>query len=153
VDGFLKQGDIPMNRMNSWTVFLGSILVLGILVGLLAWRPRAFPGRPETPPLFIYCGAGIRAPVDAAAKEYENDYGVPFVFQYGPSQTLVAQAEISKTGDLILPGDDTFIDLALEKGLIDGSVPLARMVPVLAVAKAIQSECDPWTTCSYRTCG
>lgn len=113
----------------------GSILVLGILIALLPRRPTESPDRAENPPLFIYCGAGIRAPVDAAAKEYEKDYGVPIVFQYGPSQTLVAQAELSKTGDLILPGDDTFIDLAREKGLIDQSVPLARMAPVLAVAK------------------
>jgi molybdate transport system substrate-binding protein len=93
------------------------------------------PDRAQTTPLLIYCGAGIRAPVDAAAKEYEKDYGVPIVFQYGPSQTLVVQADVSRAGDLILPGDDTFMDFAREKGLIDQAVPLARMVPVLAVAK------------------
>lgn len=121
--------------MNSRTLLLGSILVLGVLVAMLLWHPGTSPETVESPPLFIYCGAGIRAPIDAAAKEYEQDYDVRFAFQYGPSQTLVAQAELSRTGDLILPGDDTFIEFARQKGLIDQSVALARMMPVLVVAK------------------
>ena len=97
---------------------------------------RANPDSSEKERLLVYCGAGIRAPVDAAAKEYERDSGVSVNFQYGPSQTLVAQAEVSHTGDvMILPGDDSFLDLAREKGLIDEALRLARMVPVLAVAK------------------
>jgi ABC-type molybdate transport system substrate-binding protein len=124
-----------IHMKSPWTAILGSVVIMGLLIALLARGPKTFPDRAESPQLFIYCGAGIRAPVDAAAKEYESDYGVTFLFQYGPSQTLVAQAELSKTGDLILPGDDTFIDIAREKDLIDQSLPLARMAPVLAVAK------------------
>ena len=124
-----------MIRPRFGTLLVGSVLVLGVLIALLMWPPGALRDEAATRPLLIYCGAGIRAPVDAAAKEYEREFGTPINFQYGPSQTLVVQAELSRSGDLLLPGDDTFMDLAREKGLIDQSIPLARMKPVLAVAK------------------
>jgi molybdate transport system substrate-binding protein len=124
-----------MIRMKPWMAMAGSILVLVMLIALLAWTPKPNLDGARDQSLVVYCGAGVRAPVDAAARDYERDFGVTIVFRYGSSQTLVAQAELSKTGDLILPGDDAFIELAREKGLIDQSVPLARMQPVLAVAK------------------
>jgi molybdate transport system substrate-binding protein len=125
-----------MFRMTSpWVVFLGSVVVIAVLIVLLAWLAGSHPDGTTKPPLFIYCGAGIRAPVEAAAKEYEKDYGVPFTFQYGPSHTLLVQAELGNTGDLYLPGDDNYVEIARERGLIDQSAPLARMMPALAVAK------------------
>jgi molybdate transport system substrate-binding protein len=122
-------------RVRFGTLLVGSLLALGVLIALLVWPPGALRDEAATRPLLIYCGAGIRTPVDAAAKEYEREFGIPINSQSGPSQTLVVQAELSRSGDLILPGDDTFMDLAPEKGLIDQSIPLARMKPVLAVAK------------------
>jgi len=122
-----------MTRMNPWSVLFGSVVALGALIAILAWKPVAPTHRVEHAPLFIYCGAGIRAPLEVAAKAYEQDSGVRIHFQYGPSQTLVAQAEVSRTGDLLLPGDDTFMVLAQQKGLIEESVPLARMRPIVAV--------------------
>ena len=125
-----------MNRMNSpWVILLGSVAVIAVLIVLMVCFPGSDSGKANRPPLFIYCGAGIRAPVEAAAKEYEKDYGVQFTFQYGPSHALLVQAELSHTGDLYLPGDDNYVEMARKKGLIDQSAPLARMLPVLAVSK------------------
>jgi molybdenum ABC transporter molybdate-binding protein len=55
--------------------------------------------------------------------------------QYGGSQTLLANLEVSKRGDLYLPADDSYLDLARQKNLIAESISLARMQAMLAVRK------------------
>ena len=55
--------------------------------------------------------------------------------QFGPSQTLLSSLEVSRTGDLYLPADDSFIDTAADKGLLKEVLPVARMQVVVAVAK------------------
>src|SRR4051794_21191909 len=111
--------------------FTGSVALLAGLVGLLAWGPGDWFARPEPPAgsLLVYCAAGIRAPVEAVAKEYEAAYGVPIQLQYGGSQTLLAALELARRGDLYIPADDSYLKAARDKGLIDETLPLARMTP------------------------
>lgn len=118
----------------AWTAFLGSVLVLGVLVGLLLYDP-ARPPAPGQEPLLLYCAAGIKAPVEAVARQYEEEYGVPVQLQFGGSQTLLANIEVSQRGDLYLPADDSYLALARDKHLVAESIPLARMTPVLAVPR------------------
>lgn len=111
----------------------GGMLLVGLLA-LLTWN--VLRRAPETPPpLIVYCAAGLKTPVEAIAREYEEKYGVPIQLQYGGSQTLLANLEISRQGDLYLPADDNYLELARSKGLLDETLPLAEMAPVLAVAK------------------
>jgi molybdate transport system substrate-binding protein len=114
--------------------FLGSVALLIVLIGLLAWNPRK-PARAFKKPLLVYCAAGVLPPVEAVARAYETISGVPIQLQPGPSQTLLANIEISRRGDLYLPADDSYITLARDKGLVAETVPLARMTVVLAVRK------------------
>src|SRR5689334_17538838 len=123
-------------RANTYLLaFLGSVAVLAGLVGLLAWDPENWLARggQAAEPLVVYCAAGVRAPVEAVAKQYEAAYGVPVRLQYGGSQTLLAGIEVSRRGDLYIPGDDSYLKAARDKGLIDETIPLARMTPVLVV--------------------
>jgi molybdenum ABC transporter molybdate-binding protein len=120
---------------GSWLAFLGSVLLFVALVGLLAWDSRRGEGPRADGPLLIHCAAGFRAPVEAIAREYEGAFGVPVRLQYGGSQTLLSGVEISRTGDLFLPADDSYIQMARQKDLIDEVFPLARFAPVLAVRK------------------
>src|SRR5262245_17763871 len=115
--------------------FIGSVAILAGLVGLLALDTEICLGREEQPaePLVVYCAAGIRAPVEAVAKEYEATYGVPVQLQYGGSQTLLAGIEVSRRGDLYIPADDSYLKAARDKELIDETIPLARMTPVIVV--------------------
>jgi molybdate transport system substrate-binding protein len=115
--------------------FWASVGVLAVLIGLLAWDARVPRESPEARPLIVYCAAGIKAPVEAVAREYEEKYGVPVQLQYGGSQTLLANVEVSGRGDLYLPADDSYLQLARKKDLIAESLPLARMTAVLVVPK------------------
>jgi molybdate transport system substrate-binding protein len=123
-------------RINiAWLAFLASALVLIVLVVLLFWDPWRGHGSAAKRPLLLYCAAGIRPPVEAAARDYQQEYGVEVQLQYGGSQTLLAGIEASKRGDLYLPADESYLDIARAKGLVKETLPLARMTPVLAVHK------------------
>ena len=121
-------------RINvGWMAFVLSVVVFAALVAVLAWKPR---GQAQgTEPIVLYCAAGIRVPVEAVAKRYEQEFGVKIQLEYGGSQTLLAQAELSRKGDLYLPADDSYVAMARKKQLLDEVVPVARMRPVLAVQK------------------
>jgi molybdenum ABC transporter molybdate-binding protein len=85
--------------------------------------------------LFVYCAAGVKPPVEAVARDYEREFGVTVQLQFGGSESLLGQAEITKTGDLYLPADDSYIDLARGKNLIDETMPVALMQAVVGVRK------------------
>ena len=106
-----------------------------MLIALLFWDPWHGHGSAAKRPLFLYCAAGIRPPVEEAAGDYQRQYGVEVQVLYGGSQTLLANIEASKRGDLYLPADESYINLTRAKGLVKESLPLAHMTPVLAVPK------------------
>jgi molybdenum ABC transporter molybdate-binding protein len=83
----------------------------------------------------VYCAAGLKAPVEAIASQYETSYGAPIQIQYGGSHTLLTSIEVSRRGDLYLPGDNSYIRLAQARGLVAETISLARMTAVLAVKK------------------
>lgn len=96
--------------------------------------------------LFVYCAAGMRLPIEEIATAYEAEFHEPIQLQYGGSNTLLSQVEVGRTGDLYLAGDDSYTQLAKEKGLAKETIPVAVMRPVIAVAggnpKNIQSLDD-----------
>ncbi len=119
----------------AFLAFLASALVLIALVALLFWNPWHGHGSTAKRPLFLYCAAGIRPPVEEAARDYQREYGVEVQVQYGPSGGLLANAEATQRGDLFLPADDSYLEIARTKGLVKETLPLAHMTPVLAVPK------------------
>ncbi len=96
---------------------------------------------PETT-LTFFCAAGLRQPVEAIVADYERDYGVAVQIQYGGSGTLLSNLEVADRGDLYLAADDSYIELAREAGLVVESIPIARMRPVIAVARGNPKEID-----------
>jgi molybdenum ABC transporter molybdate-binding protein len=125
------------SRWNTpWAAFLGSAILLGFLIAVLAWDSDKWWGRrAKIQPLLVYCAAGVKKPVEEAALAYEREYGVPVDLQYGASQTLLAGIELSNKGDLYIPADESYVQLAQEKGLVEKVLALARMRPVLVVRK------------------
>lgn len=115
--------------------FLASAGLLAVLVVLLASNPEGKITNTGSQPLVVFCAAAVKAPLEAIARDYEKAYGVPVQLQFGASQTLLTNIQVSGQGDLFLPADDSYLDLAREKNLIDESIPLAKMTAVLVVAK------------------
>jgi molybdenum ABC transporter molybdate-binding protein len=115
--------------------FAGSGVVLAGLVGLLALERFSGPGRETSRPLVVYCAAGLKEPVSAVAREYQEEFGTEVQFQYGPSNTLLANLQLDDRADLYIPADDVYVRLARDKELIHETLHLCHMKPVLAVRK------------------
>jgi molybdate transport system substrate-binding protein len=102
--------------------------------------------KPTQEALQVYCAAALKVPMEELAKDYQARFGVPVQLQFGASQTLLSNIEVTQLGDLYLPADDSFITLAEKKGLTTAVIPLATQSPVLVVAKGnpkgIQSLAD-----------
>lgn len=117
---------------------LASALVFLLLIGVLVMRSRP-PGPSgngvEASEIHMYCAAGVKPPVEEAARAYEAEYGVRINLQFGGSGTLLSNLEVAKQGDLYLAADTSYTDIASEKGLLHETLPLAYMQPVIAVAK------------------
>jgi len=89
-------------------------------------------GRKETtPPLVVYCAAGIKPPVEEIARAYERESGVPVQLQYGGSGTLLSNIRVAKSGDLFVAADDSYIRLGRDQGVVAEAIPLAQMRPVI----------------------
>lgn len=127
---------------RSHLFLLGSLVLGGALLLLLVRSNGLKPSNPQsaTPgvsiePLMLYCAASNRAVIEAIVADYGRECGRTVDVQYGPSHTLLSSMAVSGTGDLFLPADYSFIDLARDKGLIAEVLPLAHMHAVVAVAR------------------
>ena len=123
---------------RSVVVMLVSLVLLGALVASMVRSPKPEGPTKASEPLVIYCAASNKSVLEAIRADYERDYKTPLQIQYGPSQTLLASLEVSGTGDLFLPADDSYLALARERKLLAGEAdvfPLAKMQAVVAVAK------------------
>lgn len=130
-------------RINiAFVMFLGSLAAMGGLIALLARTPGNGTAKADVKPLIVYCAAGIKQPLDEIARDYEQEFGVPVRLQFGGSNTLLANLELTKQGDLYLPADDSYVDIAREKGLVEEVIPIARMQAVLGVAKGNPKQID-----------
>jgi len=128
-----------MNR--TFLIMIASALLLGALFLLMAntdtsLRERIVAGESvETEPLMLFCAASNRAVMEAIRADYESESGSSVQIQYGASQTLLSSMEVSGSGDLYLPADDSFLEIARDKGLIAEVLPIARMQGVVAVRR------------------
>jgi molybdenum ABC transporter molybdate-binding protein len=122
-----------MDRATALALASLGVLVL-LVVSLLPPAPDVLPGDGSSSRrLFLYCAAGIKPPVEAAAREYERRYGVAVDIQYGGSGTLLSNLSVTRNGDLFLPADETYLELARERDKLAETFPLASMRPVLGV--------------------
>ena len=126
-------------------ILIGSIVVLGAMFVMLG-RSTAPPtsvvkeesgrsqGQPEAG-VMLFCAASNRAVMEEILADYTEEFGRQIEVQYGASQTLLSQLEVSKVGDLYLPADDSYLRMGDDKGLIAEVLPIARMQGVIAVKK------------------
>jgi molybdenum ABC transporter molybdate-binding protein len=116
---------------------VASLAILAVLAFSLLDRGSATTQQQGTAkePLVVYCAASNKSVIEAIRADYEAKYKTPLQIQYGPSQTLLASIRVSKTGDLYLPADDSYLAIAREQSLLADEFPLARMWAVVAVPK------------------
>ncbi len=124
-----------MNR--AIVALFGSMLALGLMFALLTRTNSrtSLTDRRSTSPITLFCAASNRAVIESILDQYRQEYGREVVVQYGASQTLLSQLEVTKSADLFLPADDGYLTMAADKGLVEEILPIAQMNVVIAVAK------------------
>lgn len=124
-----------MNKML--IAMIGSIVVLVAMIWMLqdSSNSNQSSENVKTKPLMFFCAASNRAVMEKIVADYTREFGREIEIQYGGSQTLLSQLEVTGTGDLYLPADDSYLNMAREMGLASEILPIAKMEVVVAVKK------------------
>ncbi|MCX6872465.1 MAG: extracellular solute-binding protein [Verrucomicrobia bacterium] len=109
-------------------------LLLAVALAAILWLSRGPPAaRGGT--LTVYCAAGLKQAVEAAAADYQRECGTAVSLQFGGTGTLLSQLRVARRGDLFVAADDGSLADARKSGVIREVLPLARQYPVIAVRK------------------
>ncbi len=85
--------------------------------------------------LLLYCGAGIRPPVQQIVEAFEAEHGVKIITDYAGSEVLLSKIKLAKRGDLYMPGDKHYVEQAAQEGMILSQQSLCYFVPTILVQK------------------
>jgi molybdate transport system substrate-binding protein len=121
----------------------GSVAILALSLLALHWSTGSTT-RDEAP-LYVYCAEALRRPLEAVQKDYERDTGHEVDLHFGPSENILSSLEFTKKGDLFLPADDSYIELARERKLVGEVLPLARMQAVAIVRPGFPRPIASWS--------
>ena len=136
---------------------LGTILVLWLVLDSQRSGTKS-----ATQELLVYCAAGIRLPVEEAARQFEEEVGIKIRLEYDSSGGLEGKLKLDRENsvpraDVYIPADLSFADRARENNLTAEVVPLAKFHLVLGVApefdKPVAQVADlltmgvPYTVC------
>lgn len=96
-------------QRKKWVVlfFAFSLVMVLLAVGQNLIYPIKKDGNPV---LTIYCAAGLGAPVEMLAREYEELHGIKIELIYGSSGDLRTQIKSQGKGDIYIPGDPRFLE-------------------------------------------
>lgn len=96
----------------------------------------------------IFAGSASKPALDEAAAAFEAQTGATVYLTYGGSGSVLSQMELSKTGDIYIPGSPDFLVKAEKKMITDPSTTkiVAYLIPAINVQKGnpknIQSLSD-----------
>ena len=83
----------------------------------------------------LYCGAGIKPPVEELVEEFNRQHDVNISCDYRGSEMLLGNIKVTRQGDLYMPGDVHYLEQAEQEGLIASSKTVCYFVPVILVQK------------------
>jgi len=111
-------------------------LVAAVVVGCgLGCGDEEQQSRPAPDKLLLFCGAGIRPPVAELASIFGQDNGITIETDYAGSEVLLSRIKLARQGDLYMPGDKHYVELAAREGLILSHQSVCYFVPTILVQK------------------
>jgi len=91
--------------------------------------------RGERAALVVYSGAGLRPPVAELVEVFSKRHDVKVETIYTGSGLLLSQMALSERGDIYIPGDQFFMQQAVDRGFIVAQADAAYFIPVIGVQK------------------
>jgi len=125
----VKQAGNILKKLTFATVVAAAIL----LFGCKADKPEESDSASKE--LLLYCGAGIRPPVQEIADAFERQHGVKVVTDYAGSEVLLSKIKLTRKGDLYMPGDKHYVEQAEQEGMILSQQSVCYFVPTILVKK------------------
>ena len=83
----------------------------------------------------MYAGAGLQPPLEEIGPLFTEKTGIAVQYNYGGAGTLVSQMNLTRTGDVFMPGSTVEFRTAKSQGLVNDSKLVAYHVPVIVVQK------------------
>ncbi|OKY78928.1 MAG: ABC-type molybdate transport system, periplasmic component [Candidatus Methanohalarchaeum thermophilum] len=105
------------------------ILAVVLAGGVVLWNQSS----QDQQSLYVYCGAGLREPMEEVAQKFEEKHDIKVNFNFAGSNTLLSQIELNQEGDVYMPGAKYYIEQADKKGFIEKSELVIYHTPVITV--------------------
>lgn len=122
--------------MKYGRAFLAAALPAILAAGLLAGCGKGTNGPNGGPrKLLVYCGAGIRPPVDEIIKIFNKENEAEVGPDYAGSEVLLSRLKLLKRGDVYMPGDKHYVDQAATAGFVLSRKTVCFFVPTILVQK------------------
>ncbi len=116
-------------------LLLASMAIIAILATGVAivWSQYAS----ESTKIFAFCGAASTPVLEEAAQAYEEKTGTKVELTFGGSGTVLSSMEISKMGDLFIPGSPDYMTKAKNDGVVYPETVrmIAYLIPAIIVPK------------------
>jgi molybdate transport system substrate-binding protein len=116
---------------------------IGIVVALIllgtgcSETPEQAAAPEEAKTIMVGAGAGLKPALDPLGERFTEKTGIKVDYSYLCSAMVLTNMQLTRTGDAMVPGSQHYMDLAIEKGVIDkDTVTVAGyMIPVICVQK------------------
>lgn len=117
--------------MKGQRIIPSLVIAALMILGYLSLGPR---GEEK---IIAFCGSASKPALEAAALAFERKTGIRVELQFGGSGAMLSRMEISRSGDLYIPGSPDYMAKAVEKGIVDEDSirTLAYLVPAIIVPK------------------
>jgi len=100
---------------------IGIFCLVLLLAGVILTAGCTSTDSAENKTLLVYCGAGMKEPMDEIAEVFLEREGIQVEYTYGGSAQLLSQIELYQVGDAYMPGALSYIQSAIDKGFVDKS--------------------------------
>jgi molybdate transport system substrate-binding protein len=109
--------------------------VLFLLAGIFFVTVSCAVSAAKTVTAFV--GSASKPPMEEAAAAFKEETGTEVLLNSGGSGTMLSQIELSRSGDLYIPGSQDYMAKAERQGVInpDSVQKIAYLIPVIAVQK------------------
>jgi molybdate transport system substrate-binding protein len=136
IANFCKMESKVKNRSIAYisSLILGVILPISVL-GCQSPNSHGSANPATGEEIAVFAGSASKPPLDEAARTFEKQTGIKVYLTYGGSGTVLSQMELSKTGDVYIPGSPDFLAKA-EKNKVTDPVStkiVAYLIPVISV--------------------
>ncbi|MEA1959235.1 MAG: molybdate ABC transporter substrate-binding protein [Chloroflexota bacterium] len=118
--------------MGTFKYIIAAFLLVALCAGVVVTGCSSDTAQ-ETTTLMVYSGAGMQEPMDEIAVMFEEEYGIDVVYNYAGSNALLSQMELTEEGDVYMPGETYYLEVAEDKGFIDYKQLVAYHIPVITV--------------------